>query len=166
MIRDEWLIQFTDIKIPSEHTFEGKRYAGEVVLSHVLGVNKTDKEVRRIASSYMLPLNYRFLQCRKTMPLTIFQVGNVSWLLEEGDETEDWYDFLELYIRRWQHVARRVDEKCNGKRHLRSEKSPHRSLSQIPVDIDAEATKKPMQNITDKFSNLFEREFLFHPYDW
>lgn len=119
------------------------------------------------------------MQVRICYPLTIdsynaekqcrgqfFQVGNVSWLLEEGDETEDWYDFLELYIRRWQHVARRVDEKCNGKRHLRSEKSPHRSLSQIPVDMDAEATKKPMQNITDKFSNLFEREFLFHPYDW
>jgi hypothetical protein len=43
--RDEWLLRFTDISVPSQHTLEGKRYAAEVVMSHVLGVNKTDKEV-------------------------------------------------------------------------------------------------------------------------
>ena len=150
-------------------------------MSILLKANDTQVKLfyRTSSTSIKQTRRYDELQVRICYPLTIdsynaekqcrgqfFQVGNVSWLLEEGDETEDWYDFLELYIRRWQHVARRVDEKCNGKRHLRSEKIPHRSLSQIPVDMDAEATKKPMQNITDKFSNLFEREFLFHPYDW
>ena len=150
-------------------------------MSILLKANDTRVKLfyRMSSASIKQTRRYDELQVRICYPLTIdsynaekqcrgqfFQVGNVSWLLEEGDETEDWYDFLELYIRRWQHVARRVDEKCNGKRHLRSEKIPHRSLSQIPVDMDAEATKKPMQNITDKFSNLFEREFLFHPYDW
>lgn len=65
--RDEWLLRFTDISVPSQHTLEGRRYAGEVVMSHVLGksspspvsfsfsshidgvrtpgVNKTNKEV-------------------------------------------------------------------------------------------------------------------------
>lgn len=42
---DEWLLRFTDISVPSQHTVEGKRFAGEVVMSHVLGVNKTNKEV-------------------------------------------------------------------------------------------------------------------------
>jgi hypothetical protein len=92
--------------------------------------------------------------------------------LEEGDEEEDWYDFLELYIRRWQHVANLIRKKCQGSRRLQEDKKQSlrnarnpRSLSQIPVDLEAEATMQPRQNIS-KSHPYFEREFLFHPYDW
>lgn len=42
---DEWLLRYTDISVPSQHTFEGESYAAEVVMSHVNSVNKTTKEV-------------------------------------------------------------------------------------------------------------------------
>lgn len=101
------------------------------------------------------------------------QVGNVSWLLEEGEES-DVYDFLELYIRRWQGVAARIEEDCSSRRMLRAtgqvplETAPTpaaapRRLSQIlPTDWNGEGeAPEPMQHLTRPYFNR-----TFHPYDW
>ena len=42
---DPWLLSFTDISVPSQHTLDGKRYDAEVVLSHVYSVNTDDRQV-------------------------------------------------------------------------------------------------------------------------
>ena len=41
-----WTLVFTDIKVPSEHTQDGKRYDAEVQLAHIYSVDKEDKLVR------------------------------------------------------------------------------------------------------------------------
>lgn len=88
-------------------------------------------------------------------------------MLEEGEES-DFYDFLELYIRRWQLVARKIKYDCDRRRlettaGLRGlSQEDDRSLFQIPLHPDENATYAPMQNITRDF---FE-ERPFHPYDW
>ena len=41
-----WNLVFTDIKVPSEHTQDGKRYDAEVQLAHIYSVDKEDKLVR------------------------------------------------------------------------------------------------------------------------
>ena len=51
---DEWLLRYTDISVPSQHTFEGESYAAEVVMSHVNSVNKTTKEVS-VPKYYVAP---------------------------------------------------------------------------------------------------------------
>jgi hypothetical protein len=102
------------------------------------------------------------------------QVGNVSWLLEEGEES-DVYDFLELYIRRWQLVASRVEEGCAAGRMLRGateqdslESTPTpaaapRHLSVLlPSEWNGEGEEPaPMQHISHSYFNR-----TFHPYDW
>ena len=41
-----WLLQFTDISVPSQHTQDGQRYHAEVVLSHVYSMDNGAKMVR------------------------------------------------------------------------------------------------------------------------
>lgn len=40
-----WILSFTDIHVPSQHTMGGKRYDAEVVLSHTYTVEKHDRLV-------------------------------------------------------------------------------------------------------------------------
>ena len=40
-----WLLEFTDISVPSQHVMNGKRYDAEVVLSHTYSVRKADRLV-------------------------------------------------------------------------------------------------------------------------
>ena len=41
-----WLLEFTDISVPSQHVMNGKRYDAEVVLSHTYSARKPDRLVR------------------------------------------------------------------------------------------------------------------------
>ena len=41
-----WMLSFTDISVPSQHTLEGVQYPAEVTLSHVYSENRTDRLVR------------------------------------------------------------------------------------------------------------------------
>lgn len=106
------------------------------------------------------------------MKLTLcFQnkIGNVAWLLEEGEES-DFYDFLELYIRRWQLVASRIQNECHGGRkleevsRLRGAFSDARSLSVIPVEEVNVTSPLPIQNLSRSY---FDDHWIeFHPYQW
>jgi carbonic anhydrase len=80
-----WLLEFSDISVPSQHTQDGYRYDAEVVLSHTSSSNGKDR-----------------------------YIGNVAVFLEMGTEN-DHYDFLELYIREWiqSHVSTRTA--CKGR---------------------------------------------------
>jgi hypothetical protein len=41
-----WLLKFTDITVPSQHTQDGKRYDAEVVMTHVYSMDNLKKMVR------------------------------------------------------------------------------------------------------------------------
>jgi hypothetical protein len=51
---DPWYLSFTDISVPSQHVQGGKRYAAEVVLSHVYSKDKSDKYVSSQLSSFVM----------------------------------------------------------------------------------------------------------------
>ena len=46
---DPWMLKFTDIVVPSHHAQDGKQYAAEVILSHVLSKDMHDRLVSRKA---------------------------------------------------------------------------------------------------------------------
>lgn len=138
---DPWMLQFTDIVVPSNHAFEGKIYDAEVVLSHVYSVNQHDR-----------------------------LIGNVAVLLEAGDE-DDHYDFLELYIRRWIEELKVVEENCNSTRRMMrgdasamdedfDEADDHGTIRSLKKRR-LEEPEKPIQYLEKKH---YEGEF--HPYDW
>jgi Eukaryotic-type carbonic anhydrase len=81
-----WLLEFTDISAPSQHTQDGRRYDAEVVLSHTYSIsNASDR-----------------------------YIGNVAIFLEIGKD-EDHYDFLELYLREWIQTAVNTRKACKGR---------------------------------------------------
>eukprot|EP00977_Amphora_coffeiformis_P029124 scaffold38918_cov176-Amphora_coffeaeformis.AAC.2 len=136
---EEWLLRHTDISLPSQHTLNGKRFAGEVILTHVLGVNVSNKEI-----------------------------GNVSWLLEVGTEV-DFYDFLELYIRRWRNVAKKTVRDCIKRRRMKENGNPlHappvRLLESLPLSETNYTEPEPMDVLSRPFFDCRQRKF--HPYDW
>ena len=80
------------------------------------------------------------------------QIGNVAWLLEEGTE-DDFYDFLELYIRRWRGKAFSIKTGCNTNGRRAAEKggvrgSEPRSLDDllIPRDEDMEDEEQDLED--------------------
>lgn len=42
---EPWHLVYTDFKVPSEHTLDGKRYDAEIVLAHIYSVDKPNKHV-------------------------------------------------------------------------------------------------------------------------
>jgi hypothetical protein len=82
-----WLLEFTDISVPSQHTQDGHRYDAEVILSHTYSTSNASD---------------RF-------------IGNVAVFLEKGTE-EDHYDFLELYLRAWRESVAKVYKTCKSRR--------------------------------------------------
>jgi hypothetical protein len=93
----QWLLAFTDISVPSQHTIEGISYDAEIVLSHTYDMNATDRLVR--------------VQ-RNVAPLTnAYQIGNVAIMLKKGGPKHR-YDFLDLYLHTWAKTAQAVYYKC------------------------------------------------------
>lgn len=41
-----WILSFTDISVPSQHTIDGVSYDAEIVLSHIYGADQIDRLVR------------------------------------------------------------------------------------------------------------------------
>lgn len=152
-----WLLVFTEISVPSQHTQDGKRYHAEVVLSHVYSVDNGKKRVRDA-----------FGRCwAQTHRLTPPKIGNVSIFLQKGsiDET---YDFLELYIRSWQATALKVQEACNLRRRLQA-------LAINTTGDDDDDVESFQPGLEDgeyddrglgqqMHRDYFDREF--QPYDW
>jgi hypothetical protein len=103
---DPWLLRYTDVTIPSQHTIDKKRYSAEIILSHTYSnINKTDK-----------------------------LIGNVAILVDVGTEA-DFYGFFELYLQRWEAAAAQVAVNCNQRRGLgRNVVKPDRDLAAVPVD--------------------------------
>jgi carbonic anhydrase len=88
----KWVLEFTDISVPSQHTQDGRRYDAEIVLSHTYKRNVYGKHL-----------------------------GNVAIFLEKGT-TKDHYRFLELYLRAWTESAAKAKQACKarGYRDLQS----------------------------------------------
>lgn len=82
---DPWILQYTDIMIPSQHTLGGKRFSAEIVLTHTYS-NKTmlDK-----------------------------LVGNLAIMVEVGTQ-QDHYPFFEVYLQRWERAASRIASTCSS----------------------------------------------------
>jgi len=111
---DPWVLAFTDISVPAQHVIDGKHFAAEVVLSHTYSIDQDDRLVRIPIATLDQPfkpaINSLFL-------FALHQIGNISILLEKGNPN-DKYDFLDLYIRKWQKVANKVARKCGFERNL------------------------------------------------
>lgn len=90
----------------------------------------------------------------------------VSWLLEEGTEG-DFYDFLELYIRRWRIVARRIRRKCARGRRMEetgTRLGTNRLLETLPLSEVNATDRDPMDVVFRPFFECGKKKF--HPYDW
>lgn len=140
---EPWHLVYTDFKVPSEHMMDGKRYDAEIVLAHIYSVDKPNKHI-----------------------------GKVAVMLEAGDES-DFYDFLDLYIRRFRKERRLVKEACKAgiATNSTSPQPGRRSLlrSTYPASF---------QNLTDEVELMEQRELTskprnqqvfrrsFHVYDW
>ena len=124
---DPWHLAFTDISVPAQHVLDGSRYDAEVVLSHVYSVsNRTDR-----------------------------LVGNVSILLQKGNET-DRYDFLDLYIKSFEEEASNIYRACKWK--LLSSENNIRDGGR---DLLRRMPRHQRQQIETEYFNR-----TFNPYDW
>lgn len=123
---DPWHLLFTDIKVPSEHMQDGKRYDAEVVLSHEYSYKGN---------------NERF-------------IGNVVIFLEAGNASH-YYDFLDLYIRRWKKEEMRVLDLCQARQI-------NRTSAGFRTRPLAEKSDLSMREL--KVVDPFRRPFS--PYDW
>jgi hypothetical protein len=85
---------------------------------------------------------------------TFFQIGNVAILLEAGNDT-DFYDFLDLYLRRWKKEQKRVFEFCQIS--PRNETLSGNTTTSTPYV--ANASNRALQG-TESFRRRFS------PYDW
>ncbi|GKY92772.1 hypothetical protein MPSEU_000247000 [Mayamaea pseudoterrestris] len=83
-----WLLRYTDVTVPSQHTIDGKRYSAEIILSHTYSQNYLDT-----------------------------LIGNIAILVDLGTE-DDYYSFFELYLRSWEAKAHRIAANCARKRKL------------------------------------------------
>lgn len=96
-----WMLSFTDVSVPSQHTQNGRRYDAELVLSHVYSRDVEDR-----------------------------LIGNVAVMLEKGTK-EDHYDFLQLYIDRWKEEEAKVARLCRhrlGQSLSNEDPEPQRDL--------------------------------------
>ena len=124
-----WHLEFIDISVPSQHKIEGKQYDAEIVLSHTYSVNKHDR-----------------------------LIGNVVVLLERGDDEDD-YPFLELYIRSWERLSRKIRKACRTQNFSALNKPQKLSkMATLPPDI---AELIPTQVLKRSY---FQGEF--QPYDF
>lgn len=83
---NRWNLVHTDIKVPSEHMQDGKRYAAEVQLAHIYSKKKHDR-----------------------------LIANVAIFLEAGNETDS-YNHLKRYIRLWQQEDKLVRQSCQQRK--------------------------------------------------
>lgn len=130
---EPWNLVFTDIKVPSEHTQDGKRYSAEVQMAHTYSVNEDGR-----------------------------LIGKVSIFLE-ADERAPTYDFLDLYIRRWNVEATLVQDACR-RRNLLAEQSIETFRSNRVSDTKLEEDEFMGTRLLNTPPNPFRRKF--HAYDW
>ena len=77
----------------------------------------------------------------------------------EKDRNAETYDFLELYLRRWQKEERIVRRKC----------SRRRLTSEVSVADDEEEDEGEEENDERELGQVLNREYFsreWHPYDW
>jgi hypothetical protein len=67
---DPWMLKFTDIVVPSHHAQDGKQYAAEVILSHVLSKDMDDKLVSRKAKQARNSVLSSQIEILKTVTFT------------------------------------------------------------------------------------------------
>lgn len=135
---DRWHLVHTDIKVPSEHMQDGKRYDAEVQLAHIYSKRKEDK-----------------------------LIGKVSIFLEAGNAT-DRYGFLQLYLNRWRSEEKLIRQSCQRRRlglFSDDENNGPRKLLRSTNQTD---TFQPDENDgAFEPTDLQERRLRrFHAYDW
>ncbi|KAL7567702.1 hypothetical protein ACA910_012039 [Epithemia clementina (nom. ined.)] len=151
---DDWILEFTDIAVPSHHTIEGHRFSAEVIMSHVYSARKINK-----------------------------LIGNVAVLLEAGTE-DNHYDFLELYIKRFHQEARKTKTSCMSRRLSTSSSTKGlqdvRTDEAMVADDNDESDAEPNRDLTEleddrEMAYIREMDYVnkppfytgyFHPYMW
>jgi hypothetical protein len=108
-----WLLRFTDVTVPSQHTLNGKRYGAEIILSHTYSVNFTDT-----------------------------LIGNVAILVDIGTE-DDFYPFFELYLRGWEGKSAKIAAHCSKKRNLRGLDVSASDYTEWPAEPEVDDESDP-----------------------
>ena len=138
--------------MPSLHRQDGRQYDGEVILSHVYSKNKEDKKVRNETVTFFASFWMHFLSTF----LNGGQIGNVACFLEMGTEN-DRYDFLDLYLHRWQQEHQRILDDCGI--------DPERRRTRQANGND-EPRVLSASNVTYQELDFPYFQGVFNPYDW
>ena len=77
-----WLLYQTEVKTPSEHAQDGKRYDAEIQLDHVYEVDRNQREIGKVA------------------------------IFLDGDSSANRWDFLDKLICQWREIEEKTRKDC------------------------------------------------------
>ena len=134
---EPWLLRYTDITIPSQHTLDGKRFHAEIILSHTYS-NRTAEDKL---------------------------IGNVAIMVDVGGAS-DHYPFFELFLRGWEATASRVALSCNNNALTRRLGDTSNTTNKSPWSQDEpSAQNASSRNLSLARSfNVGRPQFIRQPY--